>query len=279
MKKILVAMLITTMLLTALLALSAAENVTKSTMNTTNTTPSLKPTLVAVTGSGLMENNSTKKSGYSTQQSVSMNNEVNVTSGGDYLNPNSISSGHYPNFSWYSSDVSFTSQEFNDSTFSSFREYYATSGTSVVGGIISTPIQFDIAQKMPSRIYFGTGQPLPYTQYVSTVPSRTNELWVQGATDWSQYVVSPLGTWLQLVAYAPVGGPAGFYEIVQTDTTAPKFKTYQFYPGYNTMNFNADQVGRHILLYVVNNQPSNVVIVDVLAQASPGSSAPVHAIY
>jgi hypothetical protein len=32
------------------------------------------------------------------------------------------------------------------------------------------------------------------------------------------------------------------------------------------MNFNADQVGRHLLYFVVNNQPSNVVIVDVFAQ-------------
>ena len=40
------------------------------------------------------------------------------------------------------------------------------------------------------------------------------------------------------------------------------------------MNFNADQVGRHILLFVVNNQPSNVVIVDVFAQAQPGSVVP-----
>ena len=199
--------------------------------------------------------------------------ESNITKGSsrDYLNPNTISSGYYPNFPWYSSggSRSFYSQGVPDTTFSPFRGYYATSGTTVVGGIISTPIKFDIAQKTPSRIYFGTGQPLPYTQYVSTVPSRTNELWVQGATDWSQYVVGPLGTWLQLVAYAPVGGSAGFYEIVQTDTTAPKYTIYQFYPGYNTMYFNADQMGRHILLYVVNNQPSNVVIVDVFAQAQP----------
>ena len=87
----------------------------------------------------------------------------------------------------------------------------------IVGGIISTPAKFDIAQRTPSRIYFGTGQALPYNQYVSTVASRNNELWVQGATDWSQYVVSPIGTWLQMVAYAPIGGSAGFYEIVQTD--------------------------------------------------------------
>ena len=36
------------------------------------------------------------------------------------------------------------------------------------------------------------------------------------------------------------------------------------------MNYNADQVGRHTLYFVVNNQPSNVVVVDVFAQAPAG---------
>ena len=84
-------------------------------------------------------------------------------------------------------------------------------------------------------------------------------------------MVCPVGTWLQLVAYAPVAGPAGFYETTQTDTTSTKYKTYEFNQGYNTMNFNADQVGRHMLYFVVNNQPSNTVIVDVFSQA-PGST-------
>jgi hypothetical protein len=178
--------------------------------------------------------------------------------------------GFYPNFPWYSSSESpFYSQGVPDTTFSPFRDYYTSSGEPVVGGIISNPSTFDIAQKTPSKIYYGTGQALPYSQYVSSVPSRTNELWIQGATDWSQYVVSPVGTWLQMIAYAPIGGSTGFYEMVQTSTTASKYNTYQFNQGYNTMYFNADKVGRHILLFVVNNQPSNVVIVDVLAQAKP----------
>jgi hypothetical protein len=117
---------------------------------------------------------------------------------------------------------------------------------------------------------------LPYTQYVSTVPSKTNDLWIQGATNWTQYVVSPVGTWLQLVANAPVGGSAGFYEMIQTSTTSSKYNTYQFNPGYNTMNFYADQIGRHTLYFVVNNQPSNVVVVDVFAQGQPGSTSPVN---
>jgi hypothetical protein len=127
-------------------------------------------------------------------------------------------------------------------------------------------------------VYYGAGVGLPYSQYTSIVPSKTNDLWVQGATNWTQYVVTPVGTWLQLVANAPVGGPAGFYEMTQTDTTSSKYNTYQFNPGYNTMNFNADQVGRHMLYFVVNNQPSNVVVVDVFAQAPAGSTSPVHTI-
>jgi hypothetical protein len=198
-------------------------------------------------------------------------------SSGDWLNPNTVSSGDFSSFSfpWYRSGGSFYRQGFSDITFLPFREYYTISGMPVVGGIISIPAKFNIAQRTPSRIFYGTGQALPYSQYVSLVAPKTNELWVQGATNWTQYVVSPVGTWLQLVANAPVGGPGGFYEIVQTDTNTLKYNTYQFYPGYNTMNFNADQVGRHMLYFVVNNQPSNVVVVDVLAQqAQPGSMPP-----
>jgi hypothetical protein len=183
-----------------------------------------------------------------------------------------------PNFPWYTTGGSFYSQTYGGNTFSPYTEYYTTTGTPVVGGIISNPTRFDITQKTPSTVYYGAGVGLPFTQYASTVPSKTNDLWIQGATNWTQYVVSPVGTSLQLIAYAPVEGPAGFYEMTQTDTTSSKYNTYQFNQGYNTMNFNADQVGRHMLYFVVNNQPSNVVVVDVFAQAQTGSTSPVHAI-
>jgi hypothetical protein len=100
-----------------------------------------------------------------------------------------------------------------------------------VGGIISNPTKFDITQKTPSRVYYGAGVGLPYNQYAAIVPSKTNDLWVQGATNWTQYVVSPVGTWLQLVANAPVEGPAGFYDTIQTGTTSSKYKTLSVQPG------------------------------------------------
>ena len=215
-------------------------------------------------------------------------------SSGDYISPNmGVSSGtndeglagmlHWlnepvPNFPWYSSETAFYNQAVPDTTFSPFTQYYTTTGTPIVGGIISNPTKFDITKKTPSSVYYGAGVGLAYSQYKSIVPSKTNDLWIQGATNWTQYVVTPLGTWLQLVANAPVGGPAGFYEMIQTDKSASQYKTYQFNQGYNTMNFQADKVGRHTLYFVVNNQPSNVVVVDVFSQAATGSTKPVHAI-
>ena len=196
--------------------------------------------------------------------------------GRDWLDPNIVSNGYYFSFPWYTSSDSFYSQAYSYNTFSPFTEYYVTSGMPVVGGIISNPTRFDIAQKTPSTVYYGAGVGLPYSQYASTVPSKTTDLWVQGATNWTQYLVSPVGAWLQLIAHAPVEGPAGFYEMIQTGTTSSKYNTYQFNQGYNTMNFKADQVGRHMLYFVVNNQPSNVVIVDVFAQ-TPSSQYPTFA--
>ena len=255
--------------------INKSSNNTSSNNTSSNNTSSIGTSPISpinITPINLSSAN-TMGSSESDKTKVSGGSNITMGSSGDYLNPNIISSEYYPNFPWYSSDVSFFSQGYNETTFSFFSEYYITSGMPVVG-IVSNPAKFDITQKMPSRIYFGTGQALPYDQYVSTVASRNNELWIQGEKDWSQYVVSPTGTWLQMVAYAPVGGPAGFYEIVQTNTNTLDYRTYQFYPGYNTMYFNADQVGRHMLYFVVNNQPSNVVIVDVFAQAEPGSMPP-----
>lgn len=178
------------------------------------------------------------------------------------------------NFPWYSSDVSFYKRAVPDVTFSPYREYYATTGTSVIGGTISTPARFNISGETPSSVYYGSGQGLPYSQYASIVPSRANDLWIQGATNWTQYAVSPVGARLQLVADAPVGGTGGFYEVLQNDTAGMRYKTYQFYQGYNTMSFSPDRIGRYMLYFVVNNQPSNVVIVDAFARAPPAQYLP-----
>jgi len=78
-------------------------------------------------------------------------------------------------------------------------------------------------------------------------------------------VVIPIGTQLQLIANASTGGHGTLYDIVQTDKNNPSTNTipYQFNQGNTTLVFNADQVGKHILYFVVNNIHSNSVAVDV----------------
>ncbi len=171
-----------------------------------------------------------------------------------------------PTFPWYSQSGTFYQQGVPETTFTPYREYYTTTtGTPVValGRGISAPTVYDISQRTPTYVYYGTGQGLPYSQYTSMVPPRTNDLWIQGTGNWTQYAVVPIGTQLQLVANASAGGPGGFYEVIQAGNATLNYNTYQFFPGYNAITFNAGQVGRHMLYYVMNNQPSDVVVVDV----------------
>jgi hypothetical protein len=171
-----------------------------------------------------------------------------------------------PRYAWYDTTGDFFfSEAVPDNTFTTYTEYYVTAGTPIVE-IVSDPVEFNITQRTPNVVYYGAGIGLPYSQYASTVPSKTNDLWIRGTTNWTQYVLSPIGTWLQLIAYSPTGGFAGFYETIQTDTISSKYRTFQLNVGYNTMSFNADQVGRHMLYFIVDNQPSDVIIIDVFAQ-------------
>jgi hypothetical protein len=132
--------------------------------------------------------------------------------------------------------------------------------------IISSPVRFNITLGAPLNVFYGSGQGLPFSQYLSIEPSRSNDLWIRGQENWTQYVVSPLGEAVELVADVTGGGSGGFYQTVQTETSSLRSGTYQFYDGYNIMSFRADRIGRHMLYLVVNNQPSNVVVIDVFAQ-------------
>ena len=174
-----------------------------------------------------------------------------------------------PRLPWYTADGSFYRQPYSESTFYPYREYHSTAKPTT-GGIISNPAKFDITDRAPSVVYYGGGAGLPYSQYAS-LSSKSNDLWIQGTNNWTQYAVVPVGTWLQLVAHLPVSGTAGFYETVQTDAVSSKYMTYQFNTGYNSMSYYAESAGRHMLYFVVNSQPSNVVIVDVFAQGKTGS--------
>ncbi len=64
---------------------------------------------------------------------------------------------------------------------------------------------------------------------------------------------------LSMIATLPSDGFGYFYE-VYPDGTLDK-NGYNFYP-YNRIELYADQVGQHLMFFVVNGQPSNIVTID-----------------
>ncbi|MFA6371243.1 MAG: hypothetical protein WCW68_01320 [Methanothrix sp.] len=201
------------------------------------------------------------------EQGFSLQQSIDVTGGAfseDYVNSLFGINGMGAELSspWFGPEFE------NTSSASSFlSEFYINTSVPVIG---FNPVKIDVTHKMPSRIYFGSGREVTYTQYQSTIATaRGNELWIQKGQDWSAYAIVPAGTGMQFIAFAPAGGQADYYEIVQTDALNTTSKRVNFYTGYNSLNFMADKVGRHVLLFVQSNQPSNSIIVDVISQAPP----------
>lgn len=179
-----------------------------------------------------------------------------------------------PTYPWYSSDLAFSRQAVPSSAFIPFTEYYSTQAMPVGGEIISNPVRLDVAVAPPSYLHYGNGQALAYNQYLYITSPQANDLWIRGKSNWTQYLVCPVGTTIDLVADVPQGGTGGFFESITNGTNSQRSGIYQFLPGYNSMKYHVGEVGRHMLYLVVDNQPSNVVIIDVFAQA-PVSQVPI----
>jgi hypothetical protein len=145
--------------------------------------------------------------------------------------------------------------------------YYSMDAPSLGGSDVQ---QYSISGSEPSAVYFGD-KSVSYSTYRSAY-TGTNTLWILGSWSWTQYASCPLWAYLQLLAYSPSGGSAELYEIYPSGNV-DKDSTY-FWPGYTRINFQADAVGRHILLFVVNNQPSNAVVIDVSSSGWPSGSGP-----
>jgi len=153
------------------------------------------------------------------------------------------------------------------STFVPYREYYRTTLTTVASSVLSSPVQYDLAGQTPNGVYYRNGQWLPFSTYSSSRLTQSNDLWITGQTNWTQYAAIPLGASLQILTNVPSGGTAAFFEVISNNAVKTEYKTLQLNPGYSSMSFLAGQTGRYMFYYVVNNQPSNLIIVDVFIQA------------
>ena len=152
--------------------------------------------------------------------------------------------------------------------FSKYSQFFSLSKGNDHRTHIEAPTKYDI-NKFPTTVYFSNQmQAVPYSQY-QTYPANTggNSLWIQGSTSWSQYATVPQGAGLSLLATTSSGGSGYLYEITPDGQLTKNY--YNFFPGSNQMNFYADTVGQHILLFAIGDQVSSTVVIDVSANQAP----------
>ena len=107
---------------------------------------------------------------------------------------------------------------------------------------------------------------VPVTTYPNPYPSLGNtNLWIDTSQGRMQYAVVPQYSHVSMIASTSLGGQGLVYELYPITTGQGAYTTsiYSLSPGDNQLGFVANIVGRHILLYSINNQASNVVIIDV----------------
>lgn len=129
---------------------------------------------------------------------------------------------------------------------------------------IKTPKNYEIKNKIPTTVYFNyLMEAVPYTQY-ETFPDYTggNSLWIQGTKSWTQYAQVPQGSSLSLLATSSLGGSGYLYEINPNGLLSKD--SFYLFPGSSQIGFYADTIGQHILLFIIDNQVSNSLVINVV---------------
>jgi hypothetical protein len=164
----------------------------------------------------------------------------------------------------------------SDAAISQYSQYYSMTTGSVPGTHIVPPKQYQISGNIPATVYFNyQQQAVPYTQYQSYATyTGGNSLWIQGSTSWTQYAAVPQGAVLSLIATSSTGDNGNLYEIYPDGRLLKN--NYYYFPGYNQIGFWADTIGQHVLLFVINGQVSNAIVIDVVSYPPPVYQQPVY---
>ncbi len=128
-------------------------------------------------------------------------------------------------------------------------------------------LPFNISGNEPQAFGLGSTE-IPYSEYISRI--RSSELWTRDNITWRQYIQVHQGDLIELVAYAPKEGRADVYRVSYSKGTI-SHRGYDLFPGYYKMKILADEVGRTMIISILDSQPS-AVIMDVLPieQKPPG---------
>jgi hypothetical protein len=150
-----------------------------------------------------------------------------------------------------------------------FSQYYSFGKGSASKKHIEPPKKHEIRDKTPTTVYVSYQmQAIPYSQY-KTYPANAagNTLWIMGATSWTQYAKVPQGSSLSLLATSPAGGNGYLYEI--TPDGVFEKNGFFFFTGDSQIDFYADTVGTHIMLFIIDGQVSNAIVIEVVPNMPP----------
>ncbi len=122
-------------------------------------------------------------------------------------------------------------------------------------------------------VYIG-GSSIPLGTYQSAFGKY---FWIENGMGWSQYTSIPQYSSISLIAYTPIGGRGEIFEMFPRNSGSAlqgvyKEIYYNFNPGYNRIMYRGDVIGRHHLMFTINDEPSNGIIIDVVGGSVPGSS-------
>lgn len=129
--------------------------------------------------------------------------------------------------------------------------------------------QFAVTGMEPEEVYFGgpQQQAVSYTQYEAlATTAEPNALWIQGRDAWVRYVQVPRGSTLTILALTQTSGPGTFYQVFPSGGLSQN--GFFLYP-FSAVNFYAEDVGQHLIFFIKDNIPSNIVIIDVQPFAPP----------
>lgn len=132
-------------------------------------------------------------------------------------------------------------------------------------------IHFNITGKEPEAFRLASSD-ADYYDYISK--NRSNELWIRDHSTWTQYLLAHFRDRIELVAYTPSGGSADLYRIYYASGNI-SHRGYNLLPGYYTLNLSTYEQGRMMLIFAVDNQPANAVMIDVLPAEVQAASGPV----
>lgn len=118
--------------------------------------------------------------------------------------------------------------------------------------------------------YAGKSMPLSSFQVAGG-----NYLWAETTQGLVQYLSMTQGSAVSLMTYSSAAGQGMIYEMYPSSGSAQGTYTQNIVnlnAGYNRLQFNGGTIGRHILLFVMNNQPSNTIVIDVSGGLSLGNA-------